>query len=64
MAAVKLSETACSNLYLALQPISLSIRTVQALFTLADLLLPKQLLAMTLSTLARLYYYSFREGEN
>ena len=54
MAAVKLSETACSNLYLALQPISLSTRTVQALFTLADLLLPKQLLAMTLSTLARL----------
>ena len=34
--------------------ISLSTRTVRALFTLADLLLPKQLLAMTLSTLARL----------
>ena len=31
---------------------------------LADLSRTKQLLVMMLSTLARLYYYNFREGEN
>ena len=44
--------------------ISLSTRTIQALFTLADLLLPKELLAVTLSTLAHLYYSNFRELKN
>ena len=37
---------------------------IQALFTLANLLMPKQLPAMMLSTLARHYHYIFREGEN
>ena len=53
-----------ASVFIFSSPFSSSVCELYLLHGFAELLLPKQLLAMTLSTLACLYYYSFGEGEN